>query len=91
MCFEPFHCCSSSISDGDVQTLSDSLTRGVVVQRKSPGMEGSREVERALADNGQLVSEGRPELKNKTCSCVSLAAKAIPQGLSSTSAGSSHP
>lgn len=44
-------------------------------QRKSPGMEGSRGVERALADNGQPASVGRPELKNKTTSCLSLVAK----------------
>lgn len=44
---------------------SDSLTRGVVVQRKSPGMEGSREVERALADNRSMAGAGKPELKNK--------------------------
>lgn len=49
----------------DVQALSDSLTRGVVVQRKSPGMEGSREVERAPADNGSVASPGKPELKSK--------------------------
>lgn len=48
-------------------------------QRKSPGMEGNRGVERALADNGQPVSVGRPELKNKTSSCLSLVAKHSPQ------------
>lgn len=44
---------------------SDSLTRGVVVQRKSPGMEGSREVERALADNGSMAGAGKLVKKQK--------------------------
>lgn len=34
-------------------------------QRKNPGMEGSQGVERALPDNGQPPSVGRPELKTK--------------------------
>lgn len=48
-------------------------------QRKSPGMEGSRGVERALADNGQPASAGRPELKNKFSSCLSLVAEQTPR------------
>lgn len=41
-------------------------------------MEGSRGVERALADNGQPASVGRPELKNKTSSCLSLQPNNLP-------------
>lgn len=42
-------------------------------------MEGSQEVERALADNGRPASVGRPELKNKTSSCLSLAVQQTPR------------
>lgn len=44
-------------------------------QRKRPGMEGSRGVERAPADNEQPASKGRREFKNKRRSSLSLVAK----------------
>lgn len=55
-------------------------------QRKSPGIEGSRGVERARADNGWPLTVGRTELKNKTSSFVSLMAKLPLKDLSSISA-----
>lgn len=39
-------------------------------QRKSPGMEGSRGVERPRRDNGRPLAVGRTELNNQTSSFV---------------------
>ena len=65
---------------GDVQALSDSLTRGVVVHRGRAlewrEAEGSKGPWQTI--DSQLALGGR-ELKNKTSSCVSLVTKQTPQ------------
>lgn len=55
-------------------------------QRKSPGIEGSRGVERARVDNGWPLTVGRTELKNNNSSFVSPMVKLPLKNLSSISA-----